>query len=113
MQGSLEWRLGWCLSLQKQLKTTTEISRFKFLFVTLFYCLYDICIVRANVRLLFFLEVHAKIEHDCSVARAVECVVADVGKTDVVGEIGIEHVVADAAADADTTIKAAEVCILE
>ena len=43
----------------------------------------------------------------------VETVMADVGKTDVVGEIGIEHVVADAAADADTTIAAAEVCILE
>ena len=113
MQGSLEWRLGWCLSLQKQLKTTTEISRFKFLFVTLFYCLYDICIVRAKVRLLFFLEVHAKIEHDCSVARAVECVVADVGKADVVGQVGVEHVVADAATYAQTTVKTAEVVAVE
>ena len=43
----------------------------------------------------------------------VETVVADVGKADVVGEIGIEHVVADAAANADTTIQAAEVGILE
>ena len=40
-------------------------------------------------------------------------VLPQIRKTDVVGEIGIEHVVADAAADADTTIKAAEVCILE
>ena len=60
-----------------------------------------------------FLEVNTEIELEGSIARFVETVVADVGKTDVVGEIGIEHVVADAAADADTTIKAAEVCILE
>ena len=60
-----------------------------------------------------FLKVNSEIELEGSIARFVETVVADVGKTDVVGEIGIEHVVADAAADADTTIKAAEVCILE
>ena len=59
------------------------------------------------------LEVHSEIEQEGSIMRFVKTVVADVGKTDVVGEIGIEHVVADAAADADTTIKAAEVCILE
>ena len=60
-----------------------------------------------------FLKVNSEIELEGSIARVVETVVADVGKTDVVGEIGIEQVVADAAADADTTIKAAEVCILE
>ena len=59
------------------------------------------------------LEVHSEIEQEGSIVRFVKTVVADVGKTDVVGEIGIEHVVADAAADADTTIAAAEVCILE
>ena len=46
---------------------------------------------------MFFLEVYAKVEHDCTVARAVERVVADVGKSDVVGQVGVEHVVADAA----------------
>lgn len=60
-----------------------------------------------------FLKLTPKLSLEGSIARFVETVVADVGKTDVVGEIGIEHVVADAAADADTTIKAAEVCILE
>ena len=59
------------------------------------------------------LKVNTEIELEGSIVGFVETVVADVGKTDVVGEIGIEHVVADAAADADTTIKAAEVCILE
>ena len=60
-----------------------------------------------------FLKVNSEIELEGSIARFVETVVADVGKTDVVGQIGIKHVVTDAAADADTTIKAAEVCILE
>ena len=60
-----------------------------------------------------FLEVNTEIELEGSIVGFVETVVADVGKTDIVGEIGIEHVVADAAADADTTIKAAEVGILE
>ena len=59
------------------------------------------------------LKVNTEIELEGSIVGFVETVVADVGKTDVVGEIGIEHVVADAAADADTTIEAAEVCILE
>ena len=59
------------------------------------------------------LKVNTEIELEGSIVGFVETVVADVGKTDVVGEIGIEHVVADAAADADTTIAAAEVCILE
>ena len=59
------------------------------------------------------LKVNTEIELEGSIVGFVETVVADVGKTDVVGEISIEHVVADAAADADTTIKAAEVCILE
>ena len=112
MQGSLEWRVGWYLSLQKPLKTTTEISIIKFLFVTLFYCLYDICIARANVRL-FFLEVYAKVEHDCTVARTVERVVADVGKADVVGQVGVEHVVADATTYAQTAVQTAEVVAVE
>ena len=38
---------------------------------------------------------------------------ADVGKTDIVGEVGIEHIVADAATDAQTAIQAAEVVAAE
>ena len=63
--------------------------------------------------LFYLLKANTEIELEGSIVGFVETVVADVGKTDVVGEISIEHVVADAAADADTTIAAAEVCILE
>ena len=63
--------------------------------------------------MVLLLEIYSEIELEGSIAGFVETVVVDVGKSDIVGEVGIEHVVADAAADADTTIKAAEVCILE
>ena len=43
------------------------------------------------------LEVHSKIEQEGSIVRFVKTVVADVGKADVIGEVGIEHIVADAA----------------
>ena len=42
------------------------------------------------------LEVHSEIEQEGSIVRFVKTVVADVGKADVVGEVGIEHIVADA-----------------
>ena len=45
--------------------------------------------------------------------RFVKTVVADVGKTDIVGEVGIEHIIADAATDAQTAIQAAEVVAAE
>ena len=45
--------------------------------------------------------------------RFVKTVVADVCKADVVGEVGIEHIVADAATDAQTTIQTAEVVAAE
>ena len=45
--------------------------------------------------------------------RFVKTVVADVGKADVIGEVGIEHIVADAATDAQTAIQAAEVVAAE
>ena len=54
--------------------------------------------------MLWKLEVYAKTEQDGSVACLVKCIVADVGKADVVGEVGIEYVVADAATDAQTAI---------
>ena len=41
-----------------------------------------------------FLKVNSEIELEGSIARFVETVVADVGKTDVVGEIGIEMIFA-------------------
>ena len=31
--------------MQKPIKTASEISRIDFLFVTLFYCVYDICML--------------------------------------------------------------------
>ena len=33
---------------EKPIKTASEISRIDFLFVTLFYCLYDICIDKSK-----------------------------------------------------------------
>ena len=63
--------------------------------------------------MVLLLEIYSEIELEGSIVGFVETVVADVGKSDIVGEVGIEHVVADAAADADTTIQAAEVGILE
>ena len=45
--------------------------------------------------------------------RTVERVVADVGKSDVVGQVGVEHVVADAATYAQTTVQTAEVVAVE
>ena len=59
------------------------------------------------------LEVHSEIEQESSIMRFVKTVVADVGKTDVVAEIGIEHIVADAATDAQTTIQTAEIVAAE
>ena len=59
------------------------------------------------------LEVHSKIEQEGSIMRFVKTVVADVGKADVIGEVGIEHIVADAATDAQTAIQAAEVVAAE
>ncbi len=59
------------------------------------------------------LEVHAKIEDQGSVSCLVEIVVADVGKSQVVGEVGIEHVVAYAASDAQTTVESSEVVASE
>ena len=59
------------------------------------------------------LEVHSEIEQEGSIVRFVKTVVADVGKADVVGEIGIEHIVADAATDAQTAIQATEVVAAE
>ena len=53
------------------------------------------------------LEVHSKIEQEGSIVRFVKTVVADVGKADVVGEVGIEHIVTDAATDAQTAISSA------
>ena len=44
LQNDHKWRAGVFLTLQKPIKSASEISRIKFLFVTLFYCLYDICI---------------------------------------------------------------------
>ena len=58
-------------------------------------------------------EVHSEIEQEGSIMRFVKTVVADVGKADVVGEVGIEHVVADAATDAETAIQATEVVASE
>ena len=59
------------------------------------------------------LEVHSEIEQEGSIVRFVKTVVADVGKADVVGEVSIEHIVADAATDAQTTIQTAEVVAAE
>ena len=59
------------------------------------------------------LEVHSEIEQEGSIMRFVKTVVADVCKADVVGEVGIEHIVADAATDAQTAIQAAEVVAAE
>lgn len=59
------------------------------------------------------LEVHSKIEQEGSIVRFVKTVVADVGKADVVGEVSIEHIVADAATDAQTAIQTAEVVAAE
>ena len=59
------------------------------------------------------LEVHSEIEQEGSIMRFVKTVVADVGKADVVGEVSIEHIVADAATDAQTAIQAAEVVAAE
>lgn len=53
------------------------------------------------------LEVHSEIEQEGSIVRFVKTVVADVGKADVVGEVSIEHIVADAATDAQTAISSA------
>ena len=59
------------------------------------------------------LEVHSEIEQEGSIVRFVKTVVADVGKADVVGEVGIEHIVTDAATDAQTAIQTAEVVAAE
>ena len=59
------------------------------------------------------LEVHSEIEQEGSIVRFVKTVVADVGKADVVGEVGIEHIVTDAATDAQTAIQATEVVASE
>ena len=59
------------------------------------------------------LEVHSEIEQEGSIMRFVKTVVADVGKSDVIGEVGIEHIVADAATDAQTAIQTAEIVAAE
>lgn len=59
------------------------------------------------------LEVYSEIEQEGSIMRFVKTVVADVGKADVIGEVGIEHIVADAATDAQTAIQTAEIVAAE
>ena len=51
-------------------------------------------------------EVYAYAEREATVVRRVELVVADVSKTNVVGQVGIEQVVSHAAAKPQTAVSA-------
>lgn len=43
------------------------------------------------------LEVDTHIEHQSSIVRGIKGIVADIGKTDVIGQVGIKHIIPDAA----------------
>lgn len=53
-------------------------------------------------------EVHATVYRQATCARRVELVVADVGESEVVGDVGIEDVVAQAASHAQAAVKTLE-----
>ena len=53
-------------------------------------------------------EVYAYAEREATVVRRVELVVADVSKTNVVGQVGIEQVVSHAAAKPQTAVETFE-----
>ena len=54
------------------------------------------------------LEVHTEVEVEAAIVRGVERVVADIAQADVVWQVGIEQVVAHAAADAQTAVETLE-----
>ena len=53
-------------------------------------------------------EVDAEVYVEATVVRGVKLVVADVGETDVIAEVGIEHVVGKSAAHAQSAVEALE-----
>ena len=59
------------------------------------------------------LEIYSEVELQTSIVGGIEGVVANVGETDVVGQVAVEHVVCHAAAQTKTTIQSLEVVIVE
>ena len=53
MQRSSYWRVEESPTLLNTIKNASEISKTKFLFVIIFYCMYDICMVKTCFRLDF------------------------------------------------------------
>ena len=57
---------------------------------------------------MYYLEVNSKVEVECAVATCIVVIVTDVGETNVVVHVKVEHAETYATANAKTTIEAFE-----
>ena len=59
------------------------------------------------------LEVDTHVEHQSSIVRGIKGIVADIGKTDVIGQVGIKHIIPDAASQSQSSVCASEIAVRE
>lgn len=59
------------------------------------------------------LEVDTHVEHQSSIVRGIKGIVADIGKPDVIGQVGIKHIIPDAASQSQSSVCASEIAVRE